>query len=1488
MTSYSLLTDVMQRPTKLLAICIVSASAGLTQETFAAEGQDDGVLGWWYYAPGSDNYVADPVEACRRTAQNHMGTPLLDIRPGGLPGLIYECKYQHFLAIGGSAWYGTTSFSCKPGYVPRSPGLCVRGDWEPNEPSVSLSCSAGLPGYAVANPVVVSTGAKVQTETDFQGTPAGALKIKRSYRTMRRSGDKQSGGMGWSFSFDSTMKIESYGGKPQVVTGFLGDGTFFKFSWYDTYQSFRPTYNKSSVLVPSNANNDEWLLTINGKINKFAKRTNNDGTRVQFLLVSSQTIEGVTEYYEYDPTTLQLKTISDAFGRMLQISWGAENVVTAITSATGMVRFEYDSPTQSNFPSSETLARLVGVEYLDSSGVSIGTKRYHYENDSKPYLLTGITDENGKRYANYSYDSMGRATLSEHALGVNRHTFSYPDSYTRVITDPLGNARNVGLELWNGFGLVKTQSQPGGSGCSPGVKTYRYNELAGTRSEVDFNGNKTCYLNDKTRGLEVNRISGYTAADACPENPDLPLAKPNSRRIATKWHPDFSVRAAVAEPNLITTYTYNGQLDAEGRLANCAPGAALLNGKPIALLCATTVQATSDANGERGFAAVPVGLPRTTRYTYDAKGKLLSETGPSDSRGQSRGQVRSYYTDTTSTHFEGDLASIASAGGDTVEFLEYNLDGIATHSRYANGQTEHRRYDVRQRLLGITTTDTAGTVESNDFEYDPAGNLVRATAPDGATVRWNYDAAHRMTDVSDDVGNTIHYDLDAIGNVLKETGRDAGGNLAWEITRSFDALGRLQRKQTHPQDTGETIQYDRNGNLTVRTDRLGRSNMRSYDAFDRVVREVLPAPGPNAARPTVDYGYNHQNLLTSVTDPRSLVTRYKRDAFSQQIEIVSPDTGTSSVVIDNSGEMELTRDARGVVTTFAYDAAGRLTRSGTSQFEYGEPGSGAAGLLTTMQDDSGRTGFTYDGFGRLLSRTQDMNNGLETRRLRVSYTYGNSGNETGRLTSIIYPSGNRIVFGYGRAGQVESLSLAATNGQMVPLLFDIKYRPFGPVASWRWGNSTTTSPRIYERQYDTQRRLVSYPLGELDNGGVTRTLQYDVEGRITAATHHGSAASALENQRYYYDDLDRLISFDAAGMSHTYSYDKNGNRTQTQFGASTHVYTISQSSNRLSAVSGPNSTKIYTYDASGNITGDGTASYMYDGNRRLNSARHNGVTTTYRYNGLGERVVKSTLNGDTTYYVYDEQGLLLGEYDKTGSVNQETVYLGNLPVAVLTRPGEAGFVPSIHNVFADHLNTPRIITRADDSKIIWRWDRADPFGIYQPETISISESGFSYNPRFPGQVYDSETSLHYNYFRDYDPLTGRYIQSDPTGLAGGTNTYGYVEANPLSFVDPLGLVKIPFYIKDKSVVDFARNKAKEFGFDLNKCSDSQILDFVKYVPQSKVDEFQASYDSRPDKGTQMTPNLRQHNEREIAKEKAIIRDLLKGWSQGAHSCCLVN
>jgi RHS repeat-associated protein len=183
----------------------------------------------------------------------------------------------------------------------------------------------------------------------------------------------------------------------------------------------------------------------------------------------------------------------------------------------------------------------------------------------------------------------------------------------------------------------------------------------------------------------------------------------------------------------------------------------------------------------------------------------------------------------------------------------------------------------------------------------------------------------------------------------------------------------------------------------------------------------------------------------------------------------------------------------------------------------------------------------------------------------------------------------------------------------------------------------------------------------------------------------------------------------------------------------------------------------------------------------MKSSTQNGVTTSYTYNALGQRIKK----GSADLYYYDETGHLLGIYNASGSLTEETVWLGDMPIATL-RP-RAGAGVDIYYIHSDHLNTPREISRPSDNVIVWRWE-SDPFGTTAANQDPDGDSqSFLYNLRFPGQYYDSETGLHYNYFRDYDPKTGRYVQSDPIGLKGGPSTYAYVSGDPVQLVDPFGL-----------------------------------------------------------------------------------------------------
>jgi len=200
---------------------------------------------------------------------------------------------------------------------------------------------------------------------------------------------------------------------------------------------------------------------------------------------------------------------------------------------------------------------------------------------------------------------------------------------------------------------------------------------------------------------------------------------------------------------------------------------------------------------------------------------------------------------------------------------------------------------------------------------------------------------------------------------------------------------------------------------------------------------------------------------------------------------------------------------------------------------------------------------------------------------------------------------------------------------------------------------------------------------------------------------------------------------------------------------------------------------VRSYDANGNQIQAGPDVFSYDSQNRLVSATVAGVTAEYGYNHLHQRVTK-TLNGHTRLMLYDQAGNLLSEVDSaTGQTLAEYVWLDGAPLVYI----EAGNTYQVH---VDHLGTPQVLTDAG-GQVAWE-AHYTPFG-----RASVISQGPTFNLRFPGQYFDAGTGLHYNWHRYYDPAIGRYITSDPIGLAGGLNTYGYVGGNPLGNVDILGL-----------------------------------------------------------------------------------------------------
>ncbi|MDQ1812497.1 DUF6531 domain-containing protein, partial [Massilia sp. CCM 9210] len=409
----------------------------------------EGTIGWWYFTGimSPIRYTTDPVTACQKGAWNHTKQPLVEMRPYKDRRDMFLCYYS--LRPGGSVrWYGEANLHCKPGYRTYGQGFCRKAGLERPTP---LKC-----GEAAGNPVQFMSGAKIQHETDLGGGANDVLSVQRTYRSVRDSGAGQSAGVGWSFSFERVFSApkDSTGKTRAIVTGALSDGSTFEFRRQGdgTYKS---SYDRSTTLEVQGPDDAIWLVTTPDGIVERYLRIDDD-----FRLSSVHTRTGTATHYTYDVKN-QLSKIVDKSGRSLTIAWDGD-VIVLISSASGSVRYEYERTVIQGYPAIAGTARLIGVHYLDRFGIETSSRTYHYEDPNDRFLLTGITDEHGKRFATYAYNGDGQAVLTEHADGAQRYTFAYPSHTSRIVTDPLGSSRSIdlGFDVNRSTRRIVGESQP--------------------------------------------------------------------------------------------------------------------------------------------------------------------------------------------------------------------------------------------------------------------------------------------------------------------------------------------------------------------------------------------------------------------------------------------------------------------------------------------------------------------------------------------------------------------------------------------------------------------------------------------------------------------------------------------------------------------------------------------------------------------------------------------------------------------------------------------------------------------------------------------------------------------------------------------------------------------------------------------------------------------------------------------------------------------
>ncbi len=714
------------------------------------------------------------------------------------------------------------------------------------------------------------------------------------------------------------------------------------------------------------------------------------------------------------------------------------------------------------------------------------------------------------------------------------------------------------------------------------------------------------------------------------------------------------------------------------------------------------------------------GSPYTyvTTYTYTTNGQIAGIDGPRTDA--SDATTFSYYPIVSGEPNSGQLYQVAQPEGLVTTYADYTWLGRPQTVTDPNGVATTYSYDGRGRVKSVTV---AG--DTTSYSYDPVGNLVRLTLPEGNEVTYSYDGVNRLVKIQDALGNSVNYAYDSAGNRTKEEILDSSGALQKTLSFQHDALNRLTRIVS-PDSTYTEYAYDARGSrVSLRTPNSQLTSYQ-YDSLNRLASVIQPGSV------TTSYAYTTQDGLSSVTDANGNVTTYKHDDMGRVWQAASPDTGTTTYSYDPGGNLTNKTDAKGAAVTYQYDAANRLTRidfpsDGDIIYAY-DACSNGKGRLCSVTDQSGQAAYEYSPKGELVKETKVT----QGRTYVTKYSFDRNGN----LASITYPSGRVVSYALDTADRVASVK--TTKGATTTTLASgIAHKPFGPISSLTYGNGL---PRTVS--YDQQYRISSITTGSLQNLSYT----HDPNGNITKIA---DVLNPTKTKTFSYDALDRLTTAGGPWGSLSWTYDNVGNRTTQVENGATSNYTYQAGTNRLQSVSGP-SPLSFTLDANGSTTSENAKAYTYNQNNRLIKAAESGTTKgQYTYNANGQRATK-TAGGSTRVFHYDLAGQLIAESSAAGSLIAEYAWLDGQPLSKI----DSGGTRYIHT---DHLGTPVLMTNASKA-VVWQIS-SKPFG----ETTSITGSALL-NLRFPGQYFDSETGLHQNWFRDYMPKVGRYVEADPLNL----------------------------------------------------------------------------------------------------------------------------